>query len=779
MSVIKILKWAAISIVALIIVIGVGLVVIVNGMDWNKFKNTIQEQTAKHTGRELTIAGDLSPSFFPWAGISFGEVTLENAQGFEGDVFANVDSADVKVELLPLLRREINVKSVELHGMSLNLQRDADGTTNWDDLTQRESTTTTEDEQGTTTEVEANSPTIAALSVGGINISEANVSWNDAMAGTDVALNDFALTTGAIELDTPFDFASTFSLSSNSMGLDADVSTDATVNLDLDKQVYALSGLTFSVDAKGGTLPNGALNANMAGDIVAALADDKLDVSGLVLNTMGIELTSNATINGLTGEPVVNATATSNSFNPAEVFAALGIEMPVMADADAMSTASMSMSINATPQSLAIDDIVIKLDQSSITGTASVPSLAGAVPPVRFDLALDAIDVDRYLPPTTEGGADSDDGSTGDTNTASSGGDTPIDLPLEMIRGLDIDGKLSAGQITVAGLSTADIVVPIKAQNGVVALDGLSAALYQGQLSASSSLDATGNVGRMKAKFDLGGIQAEPLLQDLLDGDAPISGEGNIAFDLSTAGASVNALKAALNGSFSSAFSDGAVNGINIGYQLRRGKAILTGQDMPEQADVRKTDFSSLSVTGNFTDGVMNSDDLDLRSPLLRVGGAGSVGLPQELIDYTATIKVSTTTQGQGGDDLESLNGLALDIPIKATFAELAANPASVIFNGIKDNLAGNLKNQAEELARQKADEVKAAAQAKLDAEEARARERLEAEEAKVRERLEAETQAAQEKLDAEKAKAQERLQQEADKAADKLKKGLGGLLGQ
>jgi len=159
----KLLKWLVIGVVSLVVIVGIGLVVIVNSVDWNNYRETIQNQTAKHTGRELTIAGDLSPSFFPWTGISIGGVSLENAEGFEGDTFAKVESADVKVEVLPLLKREINVKSVELHGLNINLQRKADGTTNWDDLAQRESTTTTETEEGKTTEVEGNSPRCAAL----------------------------------------------------------------------------------------------------------------------------------------------------------------------------------------------------------------------------------------------------------------------------------------------------------------------------------------------------------------------------------------------------------------------------------------------------------------------------------------------------------------------------------------------------------------------------------------------------------------------------------------
>jgi len=50
----KFLKWLLISAVALVVLIGVGLAVIVNLVDWNNYRETIQAQAFKHTGRELS-----------------------------------------------------------------------------------------------------------------------------------------------------------------------------------------------------------------------------------------------------------------------------------------------------------------------------------------------------------------------------------------------------------------------------------------------------------------------------------------------------------------------------------------------------------------------------------------------------------------------------------------------------------------------------------------------------------------------------------------------------
>lgn len=714
----KLVKWLLGTLVVLLLVIGVGVAALVYLVDWNDFKTTIQNQVKKQTGRDLTIAGDLSPSVFPWAGISIGEIILANAEGYGDQPFASITGADVKVELLPLIKREINVRTVELSGLQLDLQRAADGSTNWDDLIQSTTTTTTteeiSDDQQVTTEVEGSSATIAALAVGGIEVTDANVSWNDASTGTDAKLSSFNLLTGAIELAKPFDLDIDFSIVSESMDIQADVKADAKLMADLNAQVYSISGLTLTTDAKGSALPNGELVATLGADVVAMLADQKIDVSALSLAALGIELGGSINVADIDTAPVITGQLSSNEFSPRDMMGKLGIEAPVTADENVMSKASLSLALAATPTSAELTDLTITLDDTNFTGSAGVPSLEGAIPPARFDFNVDAIDIDRYLPPATDAPAEQ---STEETTPAvATTGDEPIELPVEMMRQLDIDGVFSVGSVKVSNLTTENIVIPVKAKGGKLALQNMKAALYEGALDTTASIDVTGDSPSYGVSLSLAGIQAAPLLGDLMEKDSFLSGGGEVGADITTRGNSVNAIKAALNGKFNTAFTDGSINGINIGYQIRRAKAAITGKTLAEEEGAVKTDFSSLAVSGTFTDGVMNSDDLDMRSPLLRLGGAGMVDLPGEAVDYTLDTLITGTAQGQGGADLESLKGVKLSIPIRGTFEELSANFAGVILSGMKDNITGNLKNQAKALADEKAAALKAEAQEKADA---------------------------------------------------------------
>jgi len=745
-------------------------------VDWNDFRDTIQNQTKKHTGRDLIIAGDLSPSVFPWLGVSIGDISLANAEGFGDAPFAKMGSADVKVELLPLLKREINVRTVELQGLSVDLQRAADGTTNWDDLVQSSTVTTTTEsgDDSTEVEIEGDTAAIAALAVGGITVSNANVSWKDVQSGTDAQLENFNLNTGAIELAQPFDLSTDFKLASNSMGLTANINGESEVMLDLENQIYSLDKFKLSTNALGEALPDGKLDATLGASIKAKLGDQQVAIQNLSLSALGLILSGNVDVANLDTQPAISGQLSSNEFSPLDLLATLGIEAPTTADASVMKKASLSLALNASPASAALDDLTIKLDDTTFSGNASVPSLSGDIPPLRFKFGVDAIDLDRYLPPVVEGQSTDTESTTAAGPAAT--GDEPLGLPLEMMRQLDIEGEFNVGSVKIKNLTTSDIAVPVQAKNGRIAINGLRASMYQGQLNTNATIDATGPAPGFAVDMNLAGIEADPLLVDLLQKKSFLTGKGQFAANIATTGNSVNALTAGLNGDFNTAFNDGSINGVNLGYQIRRAKAALSGQSLPEDQTNVKTDFSALSVSGRFTNGVMQSDDLDMRSPLLRVGGQGQVDLPGEQVDYTMTTLITGSAQGQGGKDLEALKGVKLEIPVRGSFDELSANFAGVILAGMKENIANNIKGQVEARAKAEADKLKKQAEERLAAEEAKARAKLDAEKKKAQERLNAEKAKAQEQLNAKKAEAQQKADEALQKGKDQVKDSLRGL---
>lgn len=764
----KFLKRLIIGLVGLVVLLAVVVVAVLNFVDLNDYKDRIETVAKDQTGRDLSITGDVNLSYFPWVGITLGEIELANAEGFEGAPFASIDNADVKIEVLPLIRKVVNVKTVQLRGLQMDLQRAADGTTNWDDLANREPATTSTTENDTTTEVEGDPAAIAALAVGGIEITDALISWQDDQAGVDAKLSEFNLTTGAIELAKPFELTTDFKVNSDSSGVAASVNGGGEVMLDLEQQRYSLANFTLNTDAVGDVLPGGKLDVAFGSSLLADLTAQTVDATDISLKVLGLSLTGKASVTGLDTEPQVSANLASDTFNLKTVFEKLGIEAPVTADENAMSAASLSLSLAATPAAASLKDLTIKLDETTFTGTAELPNLAAAMPPARFKFGVDKINLDRYLPPTSDAPAETA-GST-ETTTAESAEDTPIELPMDLLRQLDVAGTFSVGELVIMNLTTRDIEVPLNAAGGVIALENIAAKLYDGTLSSTMQLNAKNDTPAYSFLAALTKVESDPLLADLRQADSPMSGNANFNANLTTQGNSVNGLRSGLNGNFDAAFLDGSVNGVNIGYQLRRAKAAIKGQKLSDDAKQVKTDFSSLSVSGTITDGVVKTDDLDMRSPLLRLSGAGMVDLPQEYLDYTPSILVTGSAEGQGGKDLEELAGIQLDVPLKGKFDELSADFTGVLLAGLKDNITGAAKAKAKAAA----DKLKAEAKAKLNAEKAKAQEQLNAKKAEAQKKAQAELAAKKEQ--AQKA-AQEKAASAAEKAKSKLKSGLGNLL--
>ena len=93
---------------------------------------------------------------------------------------------------------------------------------------------------------------------------------------------------------------------------------------------------------------------------------------------------------------------------------------------------------------------------------------------------------------------------------------------------------------------------------------------------------------------------------------------------------------------------DGAIKGINLAESARNAKAALGGKQAKADA-TQKTDFSEMSASFKITNGVAHNDDLKVKAPLLRLGGAGNLDIGNNTIDYVAKATLVATAKGQGG----------------------------------------------------------------------------------------------------------------------------------
>ena len=771
----KLVKRLLLGLTILAVLLIGGVFLALNLIDPNDYRDKIQSVAMEQTGRALAIDGDIKLNYFPWAGFTLGQTSLANAEGFGDAPFAKIDSAQLKVKLLPLFKKAVIVDTVQLAGLSLDLQRAADGSTNWDDLVKGDTNSGTDTATGNTEETQPEEPatggSLQDLSIGSVIIENAEIQWRDQQNNTDATLTQFNLQSDEIALGKPFSFATDFAVNSTSASVAANVDGSGQINVDLDNQRYRLSALKLATSASGDAVPVQDFSLNLNGDVDADLNAQTVSVTSLMIDTIGVQLNGDVQITQLNSEPAISAQLKSNTVNPRQLAQKLDIELPASQDPQALTAATIDVALTANAganaTSAKLEKLSIVLDDTTIDGQATLANLAAPVPPVVFQLNVDAIDIDRYLPAATDAPdavTETQDTGVESANTGNANaGDTPIALPIELMRQLNVDGMIRVGRLKFSNMNSEQIEVPVKAQQGVVSLDGFSASMYEGAIQTTASIDVNGSAPAYQVKSGIKNVQAGLMLEDMLQDTAPISGEAVITSNLSTSGDTLNQLISNLNGRYTSDFTDGALHGINIGYQLRRARSLFSNADDIDQEPVSKTDFSALHVSADINNGVIRSDDLDIRAPALRVAGNGVVDLPQEQIDYTVTTKVVGSVEGQGGQDLDDLKGVSASIPIRGTFEQLSTDFAGTIFAAMKQDFANSAKDAAKARAREERDRLKAEAQAKADAARREAEQKLQAEQARAEER-------AREELAVHKEKAEQAADEIKERAKDKLK---------
>ncbi|HEX6017958.1 MAG TPA: AsmA family protein [Burkholderiaceae bacterium] len=299
-------------------------------------------------------------------------------------------------------------------------------------------------------------------------------------------------------------------------------------------------------------------------------------------------------------------------------------------------------------------DGALNANKFDIDGQAA---FGGKVPTIAAQARFDSLDLNKLLAPDKP-----------DKPGAGAPAPAPADIPvaLDALNALDGKFNLSAGSFAFRQYKVSDLKADATLNAGVLRIARLTGRAWSGVVNLSGSADATTRRVALKANAD--GVNVNALLKDVAGKDL-LEGTGRVVADVTTSGATVGAMRRSLAGAVALRITDGAIKGVNLARRLRQAKAALGRQDTSSAADVaEKTDFSELSASARIVDGVAQSDDLDVKSPFLRIGGAGRFDIGRGTIDYTARATVVESATGQGGADLAALKGVTVPVHLSGPF---------------------------------------------------------------------------------------------------------------
>jgi len=608
----KALKWGGIIIAGLIVVVIAALLIIPMFVDLQKYKPELEKYVSETTGRPFAIGDKLKLSLFPWAGIYFSDLRLGNTSAFAEKDFLSLKSFEVRLKLLPLIRKNIQIKRFVVNEPRILLVKNKDGGVNWEfskKIPAKEKAAKAP--AGKTPGI---SLPISTLTVGDLSIKNGIVLWVDHSTDTRKEVSDINLTVKDAALDRPLQLA---------------------FSARMDQRPLSVEGSVGPL-AKG--LEGGSVPLDLS---IEALKEVNLRLKGHLENPVA--------------SPAVDLNIEVAAFSPRKLVAALGQSFPIATtDPEVLNRVALKAQVKASSKNVSLSSGLMDLDDSKLNFNMRASEFSR--PTISFDLDLDQINLDRYLPPSEEKSA-----AKKSAQPAAAKKDQKTDYTL--LRRLIMDGQLKIGKLTVSKAKIQDVLLKVTAKNGIINLDPLQLKMYQGGAAGKAALNVQQDVPKTDVDLNVNNIRINPLLNDVLQKDI-LEGATNAKLRLSMIGDKPASIKKSLNGEGELIFTDGAIRGIDLAGMVRNIKTAFGDEKVTERP---KTDFTELLAPFSIRNGVVNTPQTSLRSPLLRIIAAGNADLINETLDFRVEPKVVGTLKGQGDETQRS--GLMVPVLVSGTFA--------------------------------------------------------------------------------------------------------------
>ena len=713
---------------ACIAILLLAVVVVINIIDPNDYKQQLQDQVQHSINRELVITGDLSWSLYPLLGFNIEEMTLYNSPEFTEKKLLRVNKSAVSINVIPLASGKLEVGEIILDGVEFNLITNKDGVSNLDNLQATNSAVKTEIPDEVEQQSESEPFTLSQLALSGIKITNTKIQIIDHQKDEHqvLTLNHIELSDFAAGKTTHFSLSSTLESSQieaelaleTDLFIDTALTTFTLTNLKINSKVISQAllgtnlltsfngGLTYQIKDQQLSIDAIKMNNALTGPLIQG--DINIDASNIKVEknnqlTLGnFAITSHLTGNSLENlqlETSLQSNLTANlqnknvtidkfefkntvsgkklqgnvnlSFNQLNVsdFEKILIEQfKIVSELKGEMLSNQDLNANLTTD-ISYDLNQQRLSLSSIQSKLNNLNLDG-----EFSLKNQNIPVIRYkltgntwdLNPYLTDSPQADQETT-INETEPQQQEPELEPDLSILTQLDIEGDLSLDGLLYKEITLGKISNHLTVKDGKAALKPLTAQLYDGALYIDAWLDEASGKNNYQAKTTIKEVALLPLLKAAAEMDL-LSGKANINLTANGQGLTATKIQQGVNATGDFKILDGELYGINLSQELRIFKAKIKGQPLPTSASIKKTDFASL--IGEFTvkEGIANNQKLLMLSPAMRLDGTGTADTIKQTIDYK--LGVTPLSKSDEKTDYVNLSGITIPLLIEGTFTE-------------------------------------------------------------------------------------------------------------
>ncbi len=659
--------------------------------DPNEYKPEIEKAALEKGGVELKINGDIGWSVFPWLGLEVNKINVK----FPGkSELASLNQAQLSVRIPALLSGSVEMQSIVVDGLQLNLVKEKSGTSNWaaNEASHQEAIK----EEASQSDASHSEGADIALNIDSIQITNGNITYLDQATETEAKLSDFNMTSGQVVTNAFFPAELSFNATQSVKGeeqIKAVAKFSAEFFLDLDNQQYKIKGLESTLNLSGKPLNGGSLDITTAANIEADLGKQQLNLKGLQLALANLEASGDISVTDF-AKPTINGQLAVASFDLNKLLKAIGQAEIKTTDADVLKAISFQTELAGPANTVTAKSISLKLDDTSFNGSAAFNLANGNI---TLNLQGDKLNADRYMPPATETQAAT---PAGNASTTSNGYSKDPILPIEALRSLELDTTIGLKALHVSKMDVSNIEIQVNAHGGLVKISKINADLYSGSVRNNVTVDVRKKTPLITSKKTISGIQIGDMLKAMADADQ-LTGSLNSQSNITLRGNSVHDFVNSMTGTASVNMKDGELHGIDMAQTVCQGMNNVSSLGVNTQEVDKSTPFANMGASARIKNGVVNNQDLKAALDAMSLSGKGSVNLPKQLLDYRLGFMVEKNLFKETCSFPDKLEGVEIPIDCKGSFNTEPAKLCKPDFSFIGDAL----KKQAKEKVKAKVEE--------------------------------------------------------------------------
>lgn len=193
-------------------------------VDWNKYKPQIISQIQNATGLKVTIDGDLGLGILPTPHVTVNDLTIAAPKKIEFDNILVMKSADISVQLMPLLQKQVKIDSVKLVSPQIQIEMMPDGSPSWTikDTAKLDEVAEAAPEQMVEQPSETKNNALESVSLESLEIENGNFTFIDHRTKARHNAEEINLKLKADSLKGPFDLDGSMKVDGKKIEVDAE-----------------------------------------------------------------------------------------------------------------------------------------------------------------------------------------------------------------------------------------------------------------------------------------------------------------------------------------------------------------------------------------------------------------------------------------------------------------------------------------------------------------------------------------------------------------------------